>query len=345
MMYRPFCSWSGKKFYFKDKVITILGAKDEGAIGNFQGLTMSLVLCDEITLYPESIIDMIDTRLSRPYSKGYATMNPSHPTHKVKKWIDESRKGNKQYFEMQFLIKDNPFLDEDYKSRIKESLSGLFYKRNYLGEWCIAEGSVFDFFDPDYYVVERPPTAAEYWIVGMDVGLSNAFAAVLIGVNTGQHTQMGKQMWVEHEYYWDYKEKGRQKTIGEFANDMQEWLEPYALRGIYIDPSALAMKLELRKRGMHCIDGQNEVLDGIYTLSNEMQRGTLLFCRHCKETIKQVQMYSWDPSSAKKGIDAPLKINDHAVDALRYAIHTHKVSVYNPYAHNPREYLKSRFGR
>jgi hypothetical protein len=30
-------------------------------------------------------------------------------------------------------------------------------------------------------------------------------------------------------------------------------------------------------------------------------------------------------------------------DALRYCIATHKVAVYNPYSHNPNEYLKDRF--
>ena len=36
-VFRPFCTWSGKKLLFGDKTITVLGAKDEGAIGNFQG--------------------------------------------------------------------------------------------------------------------------------------------------------------------------------------------------------------------------------------------------------------------------------------------------------------------
>src|SRR6185436_4137046 len=72
-IFRPFCTWSGKQLLFKDKKITILGAKDEGSIRHFQGDTYSLVLCDEITLYPESIIDMIDTRLSPAHSKGFAS--------------------------------------------------------------------------------------------------------------------------------------------------------------------------------------------------------------------------------------------------------------------------------
>src|SRR5262245_60523422 len=42
-IFRPFCTWSGKKLHFRDKTITVLGAKDEGAIGQFQGDTYSLV--------------------------------------------------------------------------------------------------------------------------------------------------------------------------------------------------------------------------------------------------------------------------------------------------------------
>jgi len=44
-IYRPFCTWfAGKRqLKFMDKTISTLGAKDEGAIGQFQGKTMSLV--------------------------------------------------------------------------------------------------------------------------------------------------------------------------------------------------------------------------------------------------------------------------------------------------------------
>src|SRR5258705_68218 len=159
-VFQPFCTWyAGKRqLKFRDKTISTLGAKDEGAIGQFQGKTMSLVYCDEMTLYPESI---------------------------------------------------------------------------------------FDFFDRNIHIVPKPPRAAEYWIAGIDFGTSNAFACVLIGVSTGQYTQTGKCMWVEKEYYWNSKQTGRQKVNSEYARDVEEFLEPYSVRGIYIDPSAAAMKLEL----------------------------------------------------------------------------------------------------
>lgn len=344
-IFRPFCTWSGKKLLFRDKIITVLGAKDEGAVGNFQGDTHSLTYCDEMTLYPDSIIDMIDTRLSNAHSLGFASMNPSYPTHKIKTWIDKAEAGDKNYYALQFTLDDNPYLLEDYKNRIKNSLSGVFYKRNYLGMWCLAEGSVFDFFDEKIHVVDRPPRAAEYWVAAIDYGAVNPFACILVGVCTGKYAQEGKVLWVEKEYYWDPKKQGLQKTNSEFANDVQAFLEPYDVKRIYIDPSAAAFKVELRRRKLTVIDANNEVLDGISMLASELRRGTLVICSECKNTIREIEGYVWDTKSAERGKDEPLKKNDHAIDALRYIIASHKVEVYQPYKdpHDGNDYRNSRF--
>lgn len=345
--FRPFCTWySGKRqLKYFDKSITTLGAKDEGAIGQFQGKTMSLVYCDEMTLYPESIVDMIDTRLSNPHSMGFASMNPSHPTHKLKNWIDKANEGDENYYALHFTLDDNPYLDTSYKERIKNSLSGLFYKRNYLGLWCLAEGSIFDFFDPAFYVVQRPPAAAEYWIASIDYGTSNPFCCLLIGINSGKYTQTGKRLWVEKEYYWDPKKTGRQKTNSEFADDIEEFLQDYGVKNIYIDPSAEAFQLELRKRGMHAVHANNDVENGIQMMTSEMKKGNLYICSECQNLIREIQSYSWDPKAAEKGWDAPLKKDDHSVDALRYAIATHKINVYDPYKHAKQqdEWLRTKY--
>lgn len=345
-IFRPFCTWyAGKRqLKFKDKSIVTLGAKDEGAIGSFQGKTFSLVYCDELTLYPESIIDMIDTRLSNPHSMGFASMNPAHPTHKVKKWIDKAEEGDPNYYALHFTLDDNPYVDEEYKQRIRDSLSGLFYKRNYLGLWCLAEGAIFDFFDTKIHVVSRPPRCAEYWIAGIDYGTSNNFACMLMGVDSGKANQLGICRWIEKEYVWDSKKMGRQKTNSEYADDVQEFLEPYSLKGIYVDPSAAAFKLELQRRGLHVIDANNDVLNGISFMSSEMRKGNLFICSECKVLIKELESYVWDPKSSERGEDKPLKKDDHCIDATRYCVFSHKIARYNPYAHNPTQYNQDRFG-
>lgn len=345
-IFKPFCTWSpgNRVLTFRDKKIKILGAKDEGSIGSFQGKTFSLVYCDEITLYPPSIIDMIDSRLSNPWSKGIATMNPTYPDHKIKQWIDKGEDGDKNYYSMHFMLEDNPYVDEDYKNRLKYSTSGVFHKRNYLGLWCMAEGAIFDFFDKDIHVVKKPPYAADYWIAGIDYGTSNAFACVLVGVCTGQYPPNKRAYWVEDEYYWDSKKMGRQKLNSELADDVQNFLEPYAIKGIYCDPSAAAFKLELRRRGMHVIDANNDVVPGIETMTNDLCKGNLTILDKCKNLIREIQNYVWDSKKSKEGEDAPVKKGDHAVDALRYVCASHKIA--NPRykdGHDPDEYKRNRF--
>ncbi len=335
-IFKPFCTWSpgNHRLKFQDKTIQILGARDEGAIGSFQGKTFSLAYCDEITLYPLSIIEMINSRLSNTWSKGYYSCNPTYPDHIVKQWIDLADAGDPNYYAMHFLLDDNPFVDENYKNLLKSNSSGMFYKRNYLGLWCIAEGAIFDFFDPKYHVLSRPPCAAEYWIAGIDYGTSNAFACVLVGVSTGRYTQTGKRMWVEKEYYWDCKKMGRQKLNSEFADDVYNFLEPYAVNAIYVDPSAASFKLELRRRGMHVVDANNDVLEGIQVMTNEMAKGNLYIMKDCVNLIREIQTYVWDSKKSKEGEDAPVKKADHAIDGTRYCILTHKVNVQPNYNHN-----------
>jgi len=345
-IYKPFCTWHGSKreLTFKDKVVTTYGAKDEGSAALIQGRTLSLSYCDEMTLYPDSFIHMLNTRLRKPYSMGFCSMNPSYPDHIIKQWIDKYDQGDPNYYALHFTLEDNPFVDENYKATIRDSLSGLFYKRNYLGLWCLAEGSVFECFDMEIHVVRNPPCAAEYWVAGIDYGASNPFTCILVGVCTGKYTQSPKKLWVEKEYFWDHKNK-RAKTNFELAVDVQSFLDPYSVKNIYIDPSAAAFKTELRKMGLNTIDANNEVLDGITQLTAEFQKGNLVVCSECKNTIREIQTYVWDGDASKRGDDKPLKKDDHCLDALRYVIASHRVAEYKPYAdqHNADQYSTGRF--
>jgi PBSX family phage terminase large subunit len=341
-IFRPFCTWheSKRELTFGNKVIHTLGAKDKSAAGIIQGKTMSLCYCDEMTLYDPYIIDVIQMRLSLPHSMLFASLNPTYPAHKLKQWIDFAESGDPSYYSLHFTIDDNPFLTDIYKNDMKKSLSGVFYKRNYLGLWCLAEGAIFDFFDRALHVKNRYQhrECANYWIAGIDFGTANAFACVLIGVNAGNKSAgIGHRMWAEKEYYWDYTKTGRQKTASEFAREIKEFLDPYAVRAIYLDPSALNFKLELERQKLHVVLTKNDVESGIQKMTSEMKDGNFYLLDCCPNLIREVESYVWDPKSAEKGYDEPLKKDDHAVDALRYAIATHKVSSFNEDAYYHRQ--------
>lgn len=322
-IFRPFCTWfPGKReLVFGDKRISCLGARDERAMGAIQGKTFDLSMCDEMTLYPESIIQMIITRHSMPHSKMYATMNPVQPSHIIKEQlINRAEAGDKKYYALHFSLDDNPYLTQSYKQTLKDTLTGLFYRRNYLGEWCLAEGAIFDFLDKQLHIVKRPPRAAEFWIAGIDYGTSNAFACVLLGYNSGRALQEGAHMWVEKEFYWDPKKMGRQKVNSEFVRDLEQFFDGYAVRTCYIDPSAEAFHLEMRKANMHVVHADNDVYNGIHKLTNVIKEGSLTICEGCTNLIREMESYVWDPKKSALGEDAPLKRDDHACDALRYAV-------------------------
>ena len=237
-------------------------------------------------------------------------------------------KGNPLYYSLHFVIEDNAmFLPAGYQENLKARLKGLFFKRNYLGLWCMAEGAIFDHFDRKIHVRSTPPSGGtDYYIAGVDFGTSLVFACVLIGVSTGRYTQTGKKLWVEKEYYWDVSQTHKQKTNSEYLRDMQHFLEDYGVKSIYIDPSASAFKLEMRRAGMHVIDANNEVLEGIQVVSQLIGEGTLCILDNCRNLIREIENYVWDKKKGEQGKDAPVKKNDHAVDALRYAVATHKVN-------------------
>ncbi len=318
-LYYGYTSWQPGRHVLTigDKEIQVIGANDESAVRRIQGNTMSIVYVDEMSIIPTNFMNMLYTRLSKPHSILFGTTNPDSPYHPVKEVID--RADGKEIYALHFSINDNPYLPTTYRAMIENMFKGLYYKRFVLGMWIMAEGAVYDCFEPKEHVVRRPPTAAHYYIAGIDVGTSNPFAMVLIGVNQDVHPWF----WVEKEFYWDPMVMGSQKTYAEFADDLTQMLEMYPVKAMYIDPAAASFILEMKRRRMPVKEADNDVINGIQTVSKFLSERNLVIHEDCKNTIREIQGYMWDPKKIKLGEDAPLKQNDHSVDALRYAIHSH----------------------
>jgi hypothetical protein len=137
--------------------------------------------------------------------------------------------------------------------------------------------------------------------------------------------------YIERESYWDPVEMMRAKTDGEHAVDLMRLLSardyPHVpVTGIYCDPSAASFRTECANsgiRGMRDIDtADNSVLEGISTVSTWLAQGRLKIHPRCLRTLGEFGGYVWDPKAQLRGIDAPRKTADHAMDALRYALHT-----------------------
>ena len=130
----------GKKVYLE-------GANDETSEQKIRGMTLAGAYCDEITLYPQSFVQMLLSRLSMPNAKLYATCNPDSPRHYIKtEYIDNEDIEDKKIWN--FLLTDNTFLPKEYIDNITKEYSGVFYNRFILGQWVRAEGIIYtDFAD------------------------------------------------------------------------------------------------------------------------------------------------------------------------------------------------------
>jgi PBSX family phage terminase large subunit len=320
--------FSGKQeFHLWGNACYTIGANDERSEGKIRGSTIRKCLGDELTLWPESFFKMLDSRMSLEQSQFFGSTNPGPPKHYLKvDYIDRQHELNLKTFK--FKLDDNKALLRDspsYVEAIKKNYTGLWYKRFILGEWCMAEGSIYDFFDAAIHTVDETPEA-EYHIIGGDYGTSNPTAFILFGVNRNAKPKI----WAEQEYYFDSKKAQRQKTDAEYSSDFQmfckEHLGKYwqnVLKRAYFDPSAESMQLQLRRDGVHSLcDANNEVLPGIATVATMLKTGDFAIHKRCKNYIDEFYAYAWDPKAQAKGLDLPLKTNDHCQDAGRYAIYS-----------------------
>ncbi len=299
----------GRNIYF-------VGAHDEGAVRRIQGSTLAFAYVDEATCIPAPFWRMLLSRLSIRNSQLLATCNPEGPAHWLKKEFIE-RADELDLAHWNFQLDDNPSLDEKYKEDLKKEYTGMWYKRYILGEWAVAHGLIYDGFDHDN-LYENPMEHPNYYIVGIDYGTTNATAAVLCAVTPNRWPQIR----VEEEYYYDSAQKGRSKGDDELAQDIKDFIAYRNVSAVYVDPAAASLKIELRKKDLPVIDAKNDVLPGIKVTSKFISNKNIVIHKSCKTLTEHIQSYAWDPKAADRGEDKPVKVNDHILDALRYAMYS-----------------------
>lgn len=294
--------------------IYVLGANDEKAETRFRGMTLAGGMLDEVTTYPRSVFEQILARTSIEGAKIYATTNPDSPYHWL--YTDYIQKADeKGYYVMKFYLDDNPFLPKEYIEFIKNTYTGLFYKRFILGEWVAADGIIYDMFYEKLHVVKEIPNIFDKYIVGIDFGMGNPTVFLLIGVRNNIK-------YVIKEYYHEGREEGK-KTIEKYSRDLKQFLGDVKPHKIYIDPSAQALIYQLKCDGFFNVkEANNDVLDGIATVGNMLGQNQLFIYSSCKNLIREFYSYAWDKKAQERGEDKPLKVADHALDALRYALHS-----------------------
>ena len=304
---------------FGEKVYC-LGAEKISQVAKVQGASFKYCYGDEVAKWNEEVFEMVKSRLDKEYSCFDGSLNPENPTHWLKRFIDSDA----DIYLQEYTLFDNPHLPKDFvESLCKEYAGTVYYDRLVMGKWTRAEGLIYQSFtDANIYNdVTRP--AALYnqsvRVISCDYGTTNP----CVFLDTYDD---GDTVWVDREYRWDSRSNeakrtgNPQKTDAQYADDMVQFMgtEPERICGIIVDPSAASFIAELRGRCLVVTPGDNEVLDGIRTVSSLFARKKIMIHERCEGLIDELHSYVWDDKAV--GIDKPVKEKDHAPDALRYRI-------------------------
>lgn len=303
------------------KVVHVIGTSNVLAENVIRGLTLRKSLCDELTLFSEETFNMIVSRHSVAGAWIGATTNPDHSKHWVKtNYIDRPELGHKSFH---FNLRDNEeHLPPGYIQQLEAQYTGLWRKRFIDGLWVAAEGSIYETWDEARYVVKHAdiPPITQLISLGIDYGDTNPTVGILLGIGEDQKL-----------YALDEWRPGKGAPSVR-TRKLREWLNkgtwgadakhtyaevPY----LFIDPAAGAFKSQLLEDGFtNGYNARNEVTDGILLVSSLLATDQLRVSERCEMLRDELPGYVWDSKKTEKGVDEPVKENDHACDALRYAV-------------------------
>ena len=323
-----------------------LGAEKASQVAKIQGASIKYCYGDEIAKWNKDVFNLLKSRLDKPYSKFDGACNPETPAHWLKVFLDDPEI---DAYIQKYTIFDNPFLPKDFVDNLCTEYRGtVFYKRYILGEWALAEGLIYPMY-LDSIVEGAPlnekgmPLPITDYCVSIDYGTMNAFAALL-------WCKRGGVWYAEKEYYYSGRAENVTKTDQEYMTDLNAWIEEAwsilaqeahhtALAGTYygrkirtiIDPSAASFIACLYKADWaKVVPADNSVLDGIRETAVAMQLGRIKIRASLTAWKKEAEGYVWETeTSTGKPIveDRPIKVNNHAMDAMRYFVKTMLIAV------------------
>lgn len=290
----------GQIYYF--------GLDDPGKVGS---LNLSGCGIDEAFELEETDYTMLRGRcrlkLAGLTNQLYGATNPAEPSHHLAQrfGLAAGTTAKPNCMAIRTRSVDNWHLPDAYLADLL-TFQGVARARYVEGEWVGAEGLIFDRWDRTTMVRHR----AGPWrtvVVGQDHGYSNPAAMLVVCQD-----EAGR-IHVAHEFY---KAKQLEPQIIEAAERIKAEYTPEAF---IVDPSAAALRATMASAGLPVREADNDVFAGINKVQKYivMDGGEprLTVDPTCTNLIRELETYEWMP-----GKDKPVKSNDHAVDALRYAI-------------------------
>lgn len=242
---------------------------------------------------------------SESYRQIILSFNPISSLHWLKAFFFDRDQGGRTRT-LRTTYRDNRFIDEQYKQELEAlaSRDPLFAAVYARGEWGTLDGTVYTPFP----VADVWPEHFDERVYGLDFGFNHPSALIECAA-------------YDDDIYLTERIYRSGLTTGDLCVLMDK-LGVSRTDPIYADPAEPDRIEEIARAGFNVLPaekGPGSVAAGI-----DYVKKRRVYTRNENTNLNaEVNTYCWRKDRAGNVLDEPLKANDHAMDALRYAIWTH----------------------
>lgn len=242
----------------------------------------------------------------------YLTFNPISKLHWIYRELIETGRDDVAIHHSTY--KDNPFLAREYIEELEalKNQDKTFYEIYTLGQWGVLQNTIYS----NWEIKKDWPEEFDEVIYGLDFGYNNPSALIEIGIK-------------DEEYYLKELLYQSGLTNAALIRKLDE-LEIDKQANIYADASEPQRIEEIKREGFNiypCEKGKDSVRHGI----DYCKRQKLWIHPESTNLIAELQSYKWKEDKDGNVLDEPVKFKDHACDAFRYAIYTHRHEPFNEF--------------
>lgn len=298
--------------------VLILSADNRRTIERLRGLNLAFWWIDEASGVPQRAYDILTQRLRvGQYRNGYITTTPQGKNHVYDTFVGDIEGRLEEHGQADvYVARDrlailrvpthaNPHTPQDYKEQMDHDHEGQFYEQEVLGRFVQFEGLVYPWFSDETHVIsEAPMDAVRQVVYGVDWGHNNPSCILTIGV-TG-----------DGDYYVLDEFHQSRCTVNDLVRVSESLQERYRPGTFYCDPAEPASIEAFRRAGLDATEAENDVMPGIQSVTSLQDQLRVL--EHCQQLRNEFGQYRYEDDD-----EQPVKVNDHAMDALRYALHSH----------------------
>ena len=275
-----------------------------------RGMTSYGAYINEATLANKEVFDEIVKRCSGEGARIILDTNPDHPNHWLKvDYIDKA--DDDKIIANHFTIFDNNFLNKRYVDNLINSTpTGVFTERGIYGRWTSGEGAVYTDFDSEkhYITKDEVPEGLTYFC-GVDWGYEHWGSIVVLGESPTGTMYLVEEHAAQHEEidYWV-----------EVAKDITD---RYGKRiPFYADSARPEHVARFSRERLKTFNAKKSVLSGIEEVAKLFKRNEIYIVESEVEKFKnEIYQYVWNKKTGE-----PVKEHDDVLDAIRYAIYSHK---------------------